>query len=68
MEVVLTGKTSWQVKDRYNKKTYSTITLKLKKDLVSEFDKKIASEGTTRTEVLRNAIKEYLKEQNEEEK
>ena len=64
--MVSMGKTSWQVKDKYDKKAYSRITLKLKKELVAAFDEKIASEGTTRTEVLRNAIKEYLKEQEQE--
>ena len=56
------GKTSWQVKDKYDKKAYSRITLKLKNELVAAFDEKIAAEGTTRTEVLRNAIKDYLDE------
>ena len=34
----------------------------IKKELVAAFDEKIAAEGTTRTEVLRNAIKDYLEE------
>lgn len=54
------GYTSWQVKDRYNKKTYSTITVRLKKDLVKKFDTAIEKDNLTRTEFVRRAINQYL--------
>lgn len=54
------GYTSWQVKERYNQKTYSRITVKLKKDLVKEFDEAIKEDNITRTEFVRRSINQYL--------
>lgn len=54
------GYTSWQVRERYNQKTYSRITVKLKKELVKEFDEAIKKDNLTRTEFVRRAINQYL--------
>lgn len=54
------GNTSWQVKERYNQKTYSRITVKLKKDLVKAFDEAREKDDLTRTEFFRRAINQYL--------
>lgn len=57
-------KTSWQVRDRYNKKTYSTITVRLKKDLVKAFDEAREEDNLTRAEFVRRAINQYLENRN----
>ena len=52
--------TSWQVKAKYNNKHYKTVSTQLDKNLVTQWEEKIASEGITKAEFIRNAIKEYL--------
>lgn len=54
------GKTSWQVKDRYNKKAYGSIYVLLPKDLVSEFKEKCKEEGISQAQVIREAIDRFL--------
>lgn len=58
--------TSWQVKDRYNKKTYSTITVRLKKELVKEFDIARQEDNITRAEFVRRSINQYLENRKKE--
>lgn len=52
--------TSSAVKNRYNKKVYSTITVRLKKDLVKAFDEAREEDSLTRAEFVRSAINQYL--------
>lgn len=54
------GKTSSAVKQRYNEKAYKQIKVSLKKDLVAEWEEKLARDGIPKAEFIRNAITEYL--------
>ena len=56
------GKTSSEVKDRYNAKVYAQVSVKLKKDLVARWETQIALEGIGKAEFIRRAIQEYLGE------
>ena len=48
------GKTSWQVKNRYNAKAYDRITVALRKD--------VASKVKTRAEILGLSMSAYIKQ------
>ena len=54
--------TSWQVKQRYNDKVYSRVTVALPKDLVSEFKEKCLQYGISQASIVREAIENFLKE------
>ena len=54
------GKTSSEVKERYNSKVYDKITVRLPKELVSAFKAKCAAEGTSQAQIIREAIEAYL--------
>ncbi|MGN1092916.1 MAG: hypothetical protein ACI4RS_04610 [Monoglobaceae bacterium] len=54
--------TSWQVKAKYNKKTYKQITAQLNKDLVSRWEIKLSEDGIGKSEFIRRAILSYLGE------
>lgn len=55
------GKTSWQVKKRYNEKVYGRIAVDLPKQLVQDFKEKCKAEGISQAEVIRTAIERWLK-------
>lgn len=57
------GETSWQVKAKYNKKVYKSVSVQLKKELVAEWEAKLAKDGISKAEFIRNAINNYLNEQ-----
>lgn len=54
------SKTSWKVKDRYNRKVYGQIYCLLPKDLVADFKEKCREEGTSQASVIKEAIEKYL--------
>jgi conjugal transfer/entry exclusion protein len=54
------GKTSSAVKQRYNEKAYTQVSTRLKKDLVSAWEGKLAADGITKAEFMRGAIQRYL--------
>ena len=54
------GKTSWQVKERYNQQNYRKIQVSIEKDLVSCWEEKLKEQGISKAEFFRTAIKEYL--------
>ena len=56
------SKTSSAVKQRYNEKAYTQISTRLKKALVSAWEDKLAANGITKAEFIRNAIQQYLGE------
>lgn len=62
------GKTSSEVKNRYNRKRYAPIGVQLNKELVAEFRARIAERDDTIADVFRNAIKAYLSENPPQEK
>ncbi len=55
------GKTSTEVKNRYNDKAYTAITLRLPKDLVAAFKDKCEATGVPQRQVILEAIEEFLK-------
>ncbi len=54
--------TSWQVKAKYNKKVYKSVSAQLPKELVERLEEKLKADGIGKAEFIRNAIKEYLGE------
>ncbi len=54
--------TSTAVKRRYNNKVYSRVYADLPNELVAAVKKKIATNDTTTAAVLRNAIEQYIEE------
>ena len=54
--------TSWQVKAKYNKKTYKQVTAQLNKDLVARWEAKLSEDGIGKSEFIRRAIRSYLGE------
>lgn len=59
------GKTSSEVKNRWNKEHYKQIAVKLDKDLVTTWETAIKKKGITKSEFIRNSIIEYLNKQGE---
>lgn len=55
------AKTSAAVKDKYNKKNYSQISVRLDKELVEDFKEKCKMENRPIADVIRVAIQQYLK-------
>lgn len=54
--------TSNAVKDRYNKKTYTPITVKEKKEIATAYKEKCDTLGIPYSEPLHKAIADFLKE------
>lgn len=54
------GKTSWQVKARYNAKHYKRVSVDLPVELVEKFKAKCKEEGISQAKVIREFIEEYL--------
>lgn len=52
--------TSWQVKARYNAKTYGTVTAKLPKAIVTEFKKQCTDRGISQSQIIRKAIEDFI--------
>lgn len=55
-------KTSSAVKNRYNKKVYDQIAIKIPKELASAFKEKCIADEVSQAQVLKKAIEEYLKQ------
>lgn len=55
------GKTSNEVKRRYNEKTYSRIVADIPKATAEAFREKCSAEGVSQAQVIKSAIDEYLK-------
>jgi len=53
------GKTSWQVKARYNAKTYKNLSTRLKPDLYNEFEEIRKSKDISKPEFIRELINIY---------
>ena len=63
MEVlVMAANTSSKVIQRYKNKVYKRIVADLPKELVAEWEQKLSDDGIGKTEFIRNAIMEYLKQ------
>lgn len=57
------GKTSTEVKRRYNDKVYSRIGYALPKDLVAQFKEKCEEKGISQASVIRAAIEKFLEDE-----
>ena len=57
------GKTSNEVKRRYNNKVYARINAELPKELVSEFKDKCKAEGVSQASIIKKAIEKFVKEE-----
>ena len=57
------AETSWQVKAKYNKKSYRQIYAQLNKELVDRWEVKLKHDNISKSEFIRNAIKQYLGEE-----
>ena len=53
--------TSTEVKNRYLKKAYDQIIIRVPKDTAAAFKEKCKSDGISQAEILKNAIDEFLK-------
>lgn len=58
-------KTSSAVKNRYNKKVYDSIIVRVPKETAAAFKAKCADEGIPQAQVLKKAIEEFLSGQPE---
>ena len=54
------GKTSWQVKQKYNDKVYKQISFRVKKELAESFDETLKRTGDSKASVLKKAIENYI--------
>ena len=52
--------TSSAVKNRYNKKVYDSIIVRVPKELAQAFKEKCASEGIPQAQVLKKAMQDFL--------
>lgn len=56
------GRTSTEVKNRYNEKAYTAITVRLPKDLAEKFKTKAAATGKPQRQVIIEAVEKFLRE------
>lgn len=54
-------KTSSTVKDRYNKKVYDVIAVRVPKDMAEAFKKKSAEKGVPQAQIVKKAIEDFLR-------
>ena len=54
------GKTSTEVKNRYNEKAYTAITVRLPKDLAKEFKEKAEAAGIPQRQIIIEAVEKFL--------
>lgn len=56
-------KTSSEVKNRYNKKVYDSITVRVPKDLAQAFKQKCNEQVIPQAQIVKKAINDFLNEQ-----
>ena len=61
------GKTSSEVKRRYNDKTYSRIVVDLPKEFVADFKQQCKERGDSQASIIKAAIEAYLNTKKEPE-
>lgn len=54
--------TSSAVKNRYNKKVYDSVIVRLPKDLVQQFKEKCRTENIPQAQIIKKAIEDFLAE------
>ncbi len=60
MEAKRKTKTSSAVKDRYNKKVYDSVSVRLPKELVEAFKKKCLEEDISQAQIIKQAVEEFV--------
>lgn len=55
-------KTSTEVKNRYNKKVYDNIAVRIPKDMAKAFKEKCTAEGIPQAQVIKQAIEKFLQQ------
>ena len=53
-------KTSSEVKSRYNKKVYDSVSIRVPKDLAEQFKAKCIEENVSQAEVLKKAMENFI--------
>ena len=53
-------KTSSEVKNRYNKKVYDSIIVRVPKEMAQAFKEKCAAEGIAQAQIIKEAITKFL--------
>ena len=56
------GKTSYEVKKRYENKVYTMIAARIPKDLAEQFRTVTAQKGDSQAAIIKDAIEKYLDE------
>ena len=56
------GKTSSEVKERYNNKVYDKITVRLPKKLVAAFKAKCTEDNVSQAQIVKKAIEKFINE------
>ncbi len=59
----MASNTSSKVIQRYKNKVYKRVVADLPKELVSQWESRLNSDGISKSEFIRNAIKSYLGEE-----
>ncbi len=54
------NRTSQKAVNKFNKKTYDIIAVRVPKEMAQAFKAKCAEEGTPQAQVIKGAIQEYL--------
>lgn len=52
--------TSTAVKNRYNKKTYDVLSVRIKKETLQAFKEKCLQEGIPQARIIKKAIEDFL--------
>ena len=54
--------TSTQVKAKYNQKVYDTISVRVPKEMASDFREKCAADGIAQAQIIKQAIEQFLQQ------
>lgn len=60
MEAKRIIKTSSAVKDRYNKKVYDSVSVRLPKELVEAFKKKCLEKDISQAQIIKQTVEEFI--------
>ena len=61
-EVVSMGKTSWQVKQKYNQKAYTRIVADVPKELATAFKTKCKEKNISQAQIIKKAVENFINE------
>lgn len=55
------SKTKSYIKDRYNRKTYGVLSVRIRKETLAAFKEKCGQEGISQASVVKKAVEEFIK-------